>query len=89
MCGSIGLSTYCHEILVAAARKCLGSGETGCELRYEDELLDLEPCGCNDLSESCDVVVIRVADLLDEAVNAKTLEHAGNLSAGFPWEALA
>jgi hypothetical protein len=56
--------------------------ETGYELGYENELLDPEPCGRDDLSKSCHVVVIRVTDLLDEAMYAKTLEHAGNLSSG-------
>jgi hypothetical protein len=69
------ISTYVMKFL-SKRQGNVGSGETGRELRYENEFLDLEPSGCDDLSKSCHVVVIRVANLLDEAMNAKTFESS-------------
>jgi len=53
------------------------------ELGDDDEFPQLQPRSDHGLAESSEVVLVGMADLLDETVNTEAFEESGNLSAVF------
>jgi hypothetical protein len=48
----------------------------GSELRDEEKVLERKTCECNVTAELCEVVLVGLADLLDDAVKAQAFEKA-------------